>query len=288
MTTTVHAYSYDISTPEGKTAWNTLQAYMAAQNVVRIFHALGSYYMPQLDGVVVTLETKHVFDNQWNTAPIPGVSDSGYRLFDWALEAVRNSAIKRGHWLEQTPEMIALRADTLKCGYCGTQYSASDPTTGQFCVSCLGSEYLKSTELYLTRIAGLAINTKRAPLTDEETAVLMPLYLAEQAGKGTARAIAARARMRASLDSDYETAMTKTVDTLTVKYRGKAWLMDHGCSMRLLKDVIYYDSRSIFTFGWQHPLDNDSDLDWLLANLSEFPYEYEIKTIHRGTLSGRE
>jgi len=71
-----------------------------------------------LNGETIELETKFLFDNQWNTAPTK-TSDNGLRVFDWAEAIYPNRDIREGQWLEQTDEMIGLRNDNLKCHWCG-------------------------------------------------------------------------------------------------------------------------------------------------------------------------
>ena len=234
----------------------------------------------------MTLDTAFVFDNQWNTAPVEGVSDKGLRVFDWAQDyrPCGNQYLKRGHYLDMTPEMIEVRSNRLKCGYCGKQYDKRDvPAPPAFCHACLGSEYLKAEDLHLTRIEPVLHQTF-APLTPEETAELMPIYQAEQSGKGSERARVAREKYGANLKENFD---KKTAELYT-EYHGKNWLFVHGCPVRILHNLIYYSHKALFTFGWSKALEADADLDWLLANLSEFPYEYNIVTTHRGTIGGRE
>lgn len=282
LKTRVHAYCYYIDKPEDKAAYDALKTKMAAQGT-ECFETWGggTHYLSQLDGREVELETKHLFDNQWNTAPIPGVSDKGYRVFDWAQDYQEGTKQKKGHWLELTPEMIEARENRVACGYCGEQYARADAP--RFCPKCLGSEYLKPTDLHLLRIAGLGFKAKRAELSPEERAELLPIYEARQRGEGDARAVAARAKYAARVEETYQ---EKTSEAKT-EYDAQTWLLAQGANMRVLQNVIYYKHKDLFTFGWREPM-NGADLDWLLAHLSEFPFEYTIKTKDRGELGGRE
>lgn len=64
---------------------------------------------------------------------------------------------------------------------------------------------------------------------------------------------------------------------------GKLWLFDHGLS---IGNVIYYNHRDIFTFGWRE-LVSDDEASKILDVISEFPFEYEIKSKSK-VYSGRE
>jgi hypothetical protein len=165
---------------------------MEAQGT-KCFESWGSHYQASLNNRELSLETDFVFDNQWNTAPVEGVSAEGLRVFDWAEDYQQHRKnLKQGHYLDMTPEMVETRENRLKCGYCGKQYDKrSTPPPPVFCRECLGSQYLKPEDLKLTRVGPVSHQTF-APLTPEETAELMPIYQAEQAGKGSERANRAR------------------------------------------------------------------------------------------------
>lgn len=179
ISTVFHAYNYDTRKPEELAAYKELRARLA--DGPHQMHSFGEYYHPEIDGRTIELETAFLFDNQWNTAPIDGFSDQGYRLFDWAEEYLPHAPkIKRGHWLEQTDEMRAIRRETSKCGYCGKQYLTTPENV--FCFACLDSPYLKETELHLLRLLPIdsGFNAKREPLADDERAEMMPRYLEAQ------------------------------------------------------------------------------------------------------------
>lgn len=278
--TKIHAYRYDVTKPVEAKAYADLCAKMEAQGT-KCFESWGvnSHYQSTLDGIEVELETAFIFDNQWNTAPIPGVTDKGLRVFDWAMDYkpdVWARSIKQGHYLDLTPEMIEVRENRLKCGYCGKQYDKRDtPPPPAFCNQCLGDEYLKEKDLHLTRI-GPVKEHKHSPLTVEELEGLLPMYKAEQEGKGSERSRKAREAYGLRLKHDFEISM----DAIKTKYEGFKWLFDHGCSLRLMKNCIYYSHIGIFTFGWNEPLyEGGEDLKWLHANMSEFPAQYDIKKV---------
>ena len=284
--TIIHTYRFDVRKPEDAKAYAELCAKMEAQGT-KCFETWGngSHYTPSWNGRELTLDTSFVFADQWNTEPVAGITDKGLRVFDWAMD-YQNIAtyLKQGHYLDMTPKMVEVRENRVKCGYCGKQYDKRDiPAPPMFCRECLGSQYLKPEDLKLTRVEPVLHETF-APLTPEETAELLPIYQAEQAGKGSERAQKAREAYGVHIRKDLEEGISKC----TTRYQGLQWLFDHGCSLQLLKNCIYYDHTNVFTFGWRDKLQEGSDMDWLLSNLSEFPYEYNIETACRGKIVGRE
>lgn len=288
LQTVIHTYRYNLDIPAEKQAYDALCSRMQAQGV-EYFESWGgvtAHYRPELDGLTVTLETKHLFNDQWNTAPIPGVSELGLRVFDWGQDYIDNKRIKKGHWLEQTPAMREARRNRLKCGYCGKQHDKRDtPAPPVFCLACLGSEHLKAGDLKLLRLRSVVDDRGEfPPLTAEEEAYLLPLYREEQAGKGSERARLQREKLGERLRREYD----KAVKEATEKYEGMRWLFERGCSVRLMENCIYYSHKGVFTFGWREKLEEGEDLDWLMREMSEFPWPYNIETKHRGCIGGVE
>ncbi len=290
--TILRTYSFDVTTESGRADWQALKEKLSSGP-----HCHGPVladcwqFVSDLDGQTVELETRHLFDNQWNTAPIEGKSDKGLRVFDWALQA--DSAphsnlsaprgIRRGHYLEQTAEMRELRRNTMKCGYCGKQEPAAKGYV--FCPHCIDSEYLKESDLPLTRMrpideSGFGPKAKEsAPLTEAEKAHLLPIYRAAQIHGSTERGKARIAAERAKVAAEYES----TLHNATVKRDGFVWLMDRGIRT---ENVIFYSHTGRFSFGWRKPL-GESELAELLAAMNgEFPFPYDIKTESGRTLSG--
>ncbi len=279
MQTTYHAYRFDISEPADRAAWDALKTQLTATHPHCMeSHGGALHYQPGIDGAVLTLETSTVFDNQWNTAPLPGMK-TGMRVFDWALdyEPNRNRYIKQGHYLDQTPEMAEVRRNIHKCGYCGAHEPAAKGYV--FCPHCLDSEYLKEPELYLTRMrpAGESFGTKRVKLSAAESAHLVPLYRHAQLHGTTERGKARIAKARADLHTEY----SKTTREATAKRDGFLWLMDHGINTA---NCIYYGHRDVFSFGWRQPVD-EAFKSALLDVISEFPFQYEIKCDDGKTLN---
>lgn len=262
ITTTITSYHFDTSDPE------QAATYKALADALRVTHGKcfetwgggsGHYNNAWKDGVPVELETKHLFNNQWNGV----IGGEGVRVFDWAQDYPINFSkkIKRGHYLAMTPAMQAARENRQACGYCGKQYD----NPAQFCTACLDSEFLKEKELHLLRLRPVASNGKRDALTPKERALILPAYNAAQQ---TRRDRVAEA-LRESLAADLQ----KTIDNKTRETDGKLWLLDHGID---IDNVIYYDHLGRFCFGWRCGL-TDDERATLQENLAGFPYLYDFK-----------
>jgi hypothetical protein len=266
--TVVHAYYFNTSNAEEKVAYEALSEKLKARGS-KCFETWGgsSHYQPQLDGVEVELETKHLFGNQWNTAPISG---KGYRLFDWAQDyPIKFGAnIKRGHYLELTTEMIEVRHSHKKCGYCGNMLHESEAK--EFCEKCIDSEYLEEKDLFLTRMKRIDDVTSPKPLLDVEKEYLIPKFSEAQLHGSTARGKARIAKERADLLTERD----KTIKVANIKYDGMLWMMDHGVSTG---NVIYYSHTNMFSFGWRKPIDKGI-VDDLHKLMEGFPFEYEVKS----------
>lgn len=228
----------------------------------------GSHYLSDLpeDGVEVWLETKCLFDNQWNTAE-DSPNFPNRRVFDWAEDYDRyNSGTRMGHWLEITDEMREIRGNTVKCGYCGHQEPASDKV---FCDKCLDSQYLEEKDLYLLRLKPISDTRSPAPLTGEERAFLMPLYKEAQLHGSTERG---KARLRKQREDILRKA-EKAIAHAQTERDGMLWLMDHGIN---LDNVLYYTHTGKFGFGWRKPITGEVR-EALLEELREFKWDYEVK-----------
>ncbi len=268
MKTILHAYHYNIANTTDRDAYEALCDRMREQGT-QVFRALSpdSYYLPKLAGDI-ELETKHLFSDQWNTPT--------HRVFDWAENIVPNKDIRQGHYLDQTEEMRAIRDNTATCGYCGHQEPVGQ---NQFCPKCIGSEYLKPTELHLLRMLPVSAGSfpTRAPLSAEESRKLTPRYeLAQGLGKrarDTAQLSKRRQRI-ANLVREAEKKGTALVRNAEVEADAFTWLMDHH--YRDIDNVIYYPHTQKFGFGWRTPL-TDAEVSALLDIITEFPYLYEIK-----------
>lgn len=283
MQTVIHQYNFNISHPGDAAQYKALRAKLTAQGLECFeSHGGASHYNGGLDGKTLTLETAHIFANQWNTAPIDGDdgATTGRRVFDWAQDSVygtpnRNPQIKRGHWLEQTPEMGEARRNTAACGYCGHQEPAQKGNI--FCPECIGSEYLETKLMHLLRMQPVENTGDRAPLTDAERAHLLPLYRDAQLHGHTTRDKKRIAQARADIAGKFATA-TRNAKT---EHDGMLWLMDRGVKT---DNVIFYTHTGRFGFGWRAPV-NAEILSGLLDIISEFAFAYDIVTADGRKLS---
>lgn len=270
MKTILHAYCFDTRNPTAHIAWLTLQEFLQGQGL-KCFKTWGSgkgHYAPfkGVSGVEVTLETEHLFNNQWNAA-VPGLSD-GYRIFDWAEDHPIdfNEKIHRGHYLIQTDEMREARRTRLACGYCGHQVTAeTEDQRLLFCNKCTGSEYLKPNELHLLRMKSVSDQRPRAPLNADEQVVMERAY-----NKAQLAALKARgAKALAEETQRHESTLRKAADRLA----GYRWLIERDIDLR---NVFFYDSDGIFHIGMSEALSPEAASKWH-ATLAEFPFTYKTK-----------
>lgn len=274
--TTLHRFTFDIRKPEDKAKWEALRASLAGGPREMESHGGGSHY-PTFKGayrdaqsVEVSLETAHLFDNQWNTGADCEALPN-YRVFDFAFDYKPNgnSWCKRGHWLEQTDEMREMRRNTMACGYCGKQEPAQNGYV--FCPHCLGSEYLTEKELGLLRMLPVAesFTKRRIELSEVERAHLLPLWRDAQINGNTARDKARIAKARADVAREYANAVSKA----TIERDGKTWIMDHGINTG---NVIFYSHTGRWCWGWRTKV-SESLLAGVRASLAGFPFPIDIE-----------
>lgn len=269
LQTVFHAYRFNTRNAEEKRAWLALKDTLKDYPHCMESHGGNLHYMPELDGAAITLETAHLFDNQWNTAPI-GTSKTGLRVFDWALDYQpnRDPYIKQGHYIEQTESMREARRNRMKCNYCGNQEPAQKGLV--FCDKCMDSPYLKESDLHLLRMDYVTNGRGAiAPLTAAESAHLLPLYRAAQIHGSTVRGKARIAKQRADISKEFE----QTIRQATQKRDGITWMMDHGIST---ENVIYYSHTEKFSFGWRTKYSAETAAA-LESELVGFPFAFTIE-----------
>lgn len=282
MQTICHTYYFDISKPADKAAYVQLRETLTDMGL-KCFASWGGkmrHYNPELSEKLLTLETSALFNNQWNTAPVAGISELGLRVFDWSEDIWDNKFIKSGQWLDQTNEMREVRRNTMKCGYCGKQEPAQKGYV--FCPHCLDSEHLKIADLPLTRMVAIEDTGKpRAALTPAESAYLLPLYKQAQTVGSTERGKARLKKFRA----DIEAKCKRVRHDAQEERDGMIWLLDAGLSAALVSNCIYYSHKSQFCFGWRTPVEAEM-VSAILDVISEFPYSYEIRCADGRVLNG--
>ena len=290
MTDTIKAelvyYRIDVSRPEGRKAYAELcetlkeipfetwrisatvsgaisKFLKSLQEKLGIHVSTADY---QLHSREIHLETKHLFESQWNTA-------EGFRLhnkteFEWpALH------IKEGYYIRQNPQMIAVLQGTAKCGYCGHHAPVGEK---DFCDNCISSPYLEVANLRLLRMEPIEAPERRTgetlkiprgarPLSEEELAVVMPRYIEAQTKVRQEKEKELRATIKRNLEQKIELAETDA--------KGMLWLLDAGISV---ENMIFYPHTRTFCFGWRNPVSKEVRAE-LVEKLKEFPFDFEIK-----------
>lgn len=291
--TTLTAYYYDVSDEEQATEYAAMCADLKAQGL-RCFDVKTNpsdkspYRALSPRGTTprivvntkewcIELETEHLFNDQWNTAPIDGVTSTGLRAFNWYEGIYPNKDIKDGYYLKQTDEMREVLRNTHKCGYCGNQEPAAKGYT--FCPRCLGGAYLTENELHLLRMTPVRDTHKnRAPLSEAERAHLIPLYVEAQTTAEETRAAAAAKKARRDVIKKAE----NTIKKAQIERDGFTWLLDNNIN---IDNCIYYAHTGKFSFGWRKPV-SGAVCARILEVISEFPYPYEIESDDGRTLEG--
>lgn len=273
MQTILHVFHFDIRESADKQAWCELKAKLKkgprchGPVLSDVYSKFKDY-----DGQTVDLETKHLFNNQWN------MEQGNLRVFDFALETLPYApAIRRGHYLEQTAEMREIRRNTHRCPYCGKQEPAAAGSV--FCSKCLGSVYLKLEDLLKGATRMRPIDSERGwiPLSSAEQDHLLPLYKA-------ARTAATNTQIAEFLKKTKEQARKK-ISRAYCERRGYERLIELGLGVLAMENVIYYEHTGRFGFGWRQPL-SAIELSTVLDVISEFSFPYDIKTADGRTLSG--
>ena len=284
MKTVLHSYKFDIRNDAEYAEYNALHSTLRAAGL-ECFRTLAPSPIGKeinhraLDGKEVELETKHLFDNQWNSAPGTGGSENGWRLFDWCEPIYPNENLRTGYWLEQTDEMKSIRSNTAKCGYCGAMAPVG---AMEFCDKCIDSEYLTEKGLHLTRMVPIEYtNNSRAKLTYEESVALLPKYKDAQIHGATDRGKARIAKAYADCNAQHKRALISAENeykgmliSAENEYKGMLWILDNCPG--LAQNAIYYTHTGRWCFGWRTPI-GPSMKDEVSAMLAEFPLPYDIK-----------
>ena len=261
LTTKYHRYFFN---DKEDTDWLVLRARLKKTH--DLFEVIGDAPEIREADIPITLETSTVFNNQWNAV----IGDKGLRVFDWYLVANRPHSVL-GQYLDITEEMIDLRKNTWSCGYCGSQ-CYKPPEDYRVCDRCLGSEYLKESDLDLLQLLPVSESrTQRRKLSPEEMAKLIPLYR-EAAISGNAERKAAEIdKSRAAVIDRYQ----KTITRAKVEHDNKIWFLDHGYTCG---NIIYYSHTGITTLGWQTPYDEKTGLELRLRlHKDNCPFVLELK-----------
>lgn len=273
MQTILHTFLFDISTPDGKAAWCEFKKQRQEGPPCHgpVFGDCWDKFR-EYDGTVVELETKHLFNNQWN------MKQGNLRVFDFALESMPFAKhIRRGHWLEQTAEMREIRRNTHRCPYCGKQEPAQKGYV--FCPHCLSSGYLKLDDVLkgATRMRPVDSEREWTPLTPAERNHLLPLYTEAQLRTNKVESD--------KFLTDVRARARKKISRAYCERRGYERLVELNLGRLAKENVIFYDHTGRFGFGWRKPL-SGLELSDVLDVISEFSFPYDIKCEDGRTLSG--
>jgi len=248
MKTTLHYYRFDISNESEAKEYKNLCVELKSKGL-KVFDSIAeehsTFYkelIKPLDNTVIELETEHLFNNQWNTAPTI-TSEKGIRVFDWSEPIYPNKKIKEGMYLDQTSEMARIRMNTYKCNYCGAQYVKP---AFKFCTSCIGSRHLTPDNLHL-----LALTPVFADKYLKASEVIIPdTLLKEYEDKQKEnRMLRAKKAQEAKLAD-----LLKKIEDSKLEYRAFKLLISNNIDF---DNVIYYSHTKQFCFGWRNSLDTE-------------------------------
>jgi hypothetical protein len=244
MKTVIHYYNYNTRDEKDAKAYAELCEKLTGQGL-HLFDSISREHshfyrnlIAPLNGQEIELETEHLFNNQWNSAPTK-TSEKGLRVFDWSEAIHENRSLKQGMWLEQTEEMTAIRALTYKCNYCGKQYFK---TQQSFCTACIGSEYLKESELELLFLTPVSADKTRFGGVNLPDGFVEQYHTAQKAAR-TVRLQEQQDRKLADLQQEI-TAAQKQFDAFSL-------LIANNIDF---DNVIYYKHTDTFNFGWRRAL----------------------------------
>jgi len=261
ITTQLTAYRFNTINPAEREAYHTLC--VTLRETRECFSSIAPTERSKINSGTVQLETRHVFENQWNTTD-DSETNPKMRVFDWAESIQTNTNIKQGHYLTLSSEMVEIRKDVAKCGYCGSMHWLMDGLV--FCNQCLDSEYLEKKDLPLLLLRPIAESkSDRRKLTSMEWGALLPVYIKAQ----TINVKTAEKSHRDDIEREYK----KSTLEAETRYNGFIWLLDKNVN---IKNCIYYSHQNSFCFGWKQPL-SETLHEVLTAVLNEFPFAYTIK-----------
>lgn len=132
-------YRFNCSNPEELKAYKDLRRKLKEMGHV-LFDSISPNHSKFRESLMeacheqVTLETKYLFNNQWNT-------EEGFRVFDWAENIFPNKKIKEGYYLEIPEEAFEYKNDRTRCHYCGEVSKLSEIKNGH-CPKCDHNDYL--------------------------------------------------------------------------------------------------------------------------------------------------
>lgn len=213
--------------------------------------------------VTLKFDDAHMFTTQL-------VTINGQRVHDWADYMNIHDMHERrhkpdgwlpphryGHYVVNIDELREIRKDIFKCGYCGKHYKE-----GGWCHSCITSEYLRESSLYLLRLLPLYSATPDNYTDTDEVPVSITSNYARADYDQTVKYIKEqRAASLAHIEVD------RVASTLTHAFY--TYALTCGIRVLDLKNCIYYKHTNTFCFGWSNSL-SDERLSRLQKALPEY------------------
>lgn len=253
--TKIHFFSFNTENREDRTKWENLYKELRSGLGLKPFVLTGKH-LPWGNTIEednrteeLTLETEHIFSDQWN-----GSCDSlkSYRIFDWAIYEFPNKKIIRGYWVEPTYETMDIRGQ-FKCRYCG-KIVGYNPD-GNFHVDCFSSEYLK--EIRLT--AFKRIHEKTPKEIEEIPTDIFMLYWQKQRETW-------RTKFLEMKQDNLDKAISR-IKSAETEHMIQLFLLDHFFTD--FDNLIFYDHKNEFCFGWRKSYNKEEaeKLQNLLENI---------------------
>lgn len=108
--------------------------------------------LEQIQGMTLEVETDFLFNDQYNTAPIPGVSEQGMRIMDESVDAVIDD----------------IRQLRKRCNWCGHHSDINTPD----CEYCGNAEYFETFRIYKRTVTKLDFDNALETFLSQAQAII--------------------------------------------------------------------------------------------------------------------
>lgn len=259
------AYKYDLTIPAQVNQYESLCRALT-NNGYKKFSALWisnkNGFVPRDKYEDATLDQSTIFDNQFNTI-------EGERVFDWNEPIFENRNIRMGYYISlSTKQAIdAYRSTMVKCSFCGHKEQKSEKV---FCDKCLGSQYLKESELHLTRLVSVLTpcseRGKNLSISPEHREMYRIAQLQQKI-----EYIRQQAERRNKKIVELKETLKKEIEQKTYKCEIQCMVLEAGFD---IDNLIYYAHKNEWVWGWNKPLSQEESEIIRSANL---PFDFTIK-----------
>jgi hypothetical protein len=257
----IETYRFDTSKQDDKIKYEMLVTQLKARGLKlldyiqdpRTYHTTDKH----IESGIYHVETKHLFNNQYNT-------EEGFRVFEWSEPIFPNRHIKEGYYITDCEEFQKIRGlqNTIhKCHYCGKQYEIN--TKNGYCDSCFDSQYLRLSRLHLLELT---------PISEDYRHNKVPKYIIDRYNNEQR---AARLKRAQKDKADMLQSLKNKVIEAQKEYDIHVFLIENDID---IDNVIYYSRSKTVCFGWRDSLSSEEqqELKTKLENIS-FPYKYQFK-----------